>query len=165
MTARQKLHVAFPRIQPAIEVPGFSSFPSGHATQASLVSALLAELVLPTLPPEWQPGVQNMLAALALRVGQNREVAGLHYPCDSAAGHALGTALLACWLPGGGAPAGDGLTEAASPPAKLAKSAAVAATRSAPISAATAATVATVATAHPAPIVWLWRQAAAEWAA
>ncbi len=40
------------------------------------------------------PAMANDMLALADRIARNREIAGLHYPSDSAAGVALATAIL-----------------------------------------------------------------------
>ena len=59
-------------IVPMIDPPATPSFPSGHSLQAALIAACLEA----TAPP-MQP--QNLLDALALRIGENRIIAGLHY--------------------------------------------------------------------------------------
>jgi hypothetical protein len=70
-----------PLLMPPVEIPGHASYPSGHATESWLLSGLLAE-VMPA-----QAAVP--LALVAERVARNREVLGLHYPSDSAAGKFL----------------------------------------------------------------------------
>jgi hypothetical protein len=70
---------------PPVPVPGHASYPSGHSTQAHLI-AHCAGLVLPTAV---QTVLQTNLGALADRIGRNREIAGLHYPTDTAAGVTL----------------------------------------------------------------------------
>ena len=72
-----------PRIFPLIVVPGHASYPSGHATEGTLLSLCLAEIV---------PAATLPLQSLALRVATNREVAGVHYPSDSRAGERLANA-------------------------------------------------------------------------
>jgi hypothetical protein len=84
-------------------VPGHSSFPSGHATQAHLmalcVNAIFTRLSTPVggNPPNWTPAnadvMKQNLTALALRIRRNREIAGLHFKSDSEAGEALAAAL------------------------------------------------------------------------
>jgi membrane-associated phospholipid phosphatase len=76
-----------PRLMPPIEPPGHASFPSGHATQARLI-ALCLEAVMPAaiVPAAAEQGPLRQMAA---RIARNREVLGLHYPTDSAAGIAL----------------------------------------------------------------------------
>lgn len=76
-----------PQIQPMIPTPGHASWPSGHATEAFLVSTLLQAL----LPNGAK--YQEQLDRQAARIAVNRTVAGLHYPVDSAVGRLLGTSL------------------------------------------------------------------------
>jgi membrane-associated phospholipid phosphatase len=103
-----------PQIQPIIETPGHSAYPSGHATEAfshaTILAALrlsahgtpdgdLIEAVLDRLSsaveaaPVTDPVI--LLYRLAARIADNRTVAGVHYPVDSAHGAllGLGTAL------------------------------------------------------------------------
>ena len=75
---------------PPIQVPGHSSFPSGHATQAHLI-AECAKLVLST---PVKAALSADLDALAGRIARNREIAGLHYRSDSTAGSNLAVAIL-----------------------------------------------------------------------
>jgi hypothetical protein len=79
-----------PQLLPPIPVPGHASYPSGHATEAHLVQQCLAEvfrLAEGVIPSATQAG--GPLERLAQRIARNREVLGLHYPSDSAAGRAL----------------------------------------------------------------------------
>jgi membrane-associated phospholipid phosphatase len=103
-----------PALMPPIAVPGHASYPSGHSTQSHLLSGLLAQVMpasvttaLPQLPgapaaaplpnppppiagaPPYVPWTGSLLDRLAERVSRNREVLGLHYPSDSAAGRLL----------------------------------------------------------------------------
>jgi hypothetical protein len=91
-----------PALMPPIPVPGHASYPSGHATQAYLLSLLLG-LVMPNVVGNLYvptgnayPGTPNdfLLDRLAERVARNREVLGLHYPSDSAAGKQLAQSAL-----------------------------------------------------------------------
>lgn len=66
--------------------PGHPAYPSGHATMAHAVSLVLGEIA---------PGIdKGALAAAAEHIARRREVAGLHYPSDSAAGRSLAAWLL-----------------------------------------------------------------------
>jgi hypothetical protein len=98
-----------PALLPPIAVPGHASYPSGHSTQSHLLSYLLASIPAPfpaalttPLPINSNPAqpAASLLDRLAERVSRNREVLGLHYPSDTAAGRLLATnnlpRLLAC---------------------------------------------------------------------
>lgn len=77
-----------PALLPPIPVPGHASYPSGHSTQAHLV-ALCMQDVLRGLPVAQRNAMQPMgngLWVLAGRIARNREIAGMHYPSDTAAG-------------------------------------------------------------------------------
>ncbi len=81
------------RILPMIPTPGHGSFPSAHATEAYTVLTVMEALVstwgsLGDIAPRLA-----MLRGLAERIAVNRTVAGVHFPIDSWAGAALGTAL------------------------------------------------------------------------
>jgi membrane-associated phospholipid phosphatase len=98
-----------PVVQPVILTPGYTAYPSGHATEASFVAELLPLLAGdPThpcadKPLDRQDGMARQLNRLAFRIAQNRVVAGLHYPVDSIAGHVLGAMLAryVVWLADG----------------------------------------------------------------
>lgn len=82
-----------PNIQPMIPTPGYSAFPSGHATEAYLATHLLLTMFgQPTASPAGE-----QMYRLAERISTNRTIAGLHFPIDHAAGQALGSSL-AQWL-------------------------------------------------------------------
>jgi len=73
-----------PGIQPLIDVPGHPAYPSGHSFQTHLVARALGEFA---------PDLSEPLAAIASRVAENREWAGVHYASDSIAGRDLAEAL------------------------------------------------------------------------
>jgi PAP2 superfamily len=73
-------------VDPVIETPGHPSYPSGHSTQAHLCAGLLAEIHTLRSDPQWRA----TLFALADEIAKNREIAGVHYPSDTAAGRKLG---------------------------------------------------------------------------
>jgi len=75
-----------PTIKPAIPVPPHPAYPSGHATQAFLRAFVLGSL---------DPKNASVYLKSAERIARNREIAGLHYPSDSAAGRALAQQLFA----------------------------------------------------------------------
>ena len=89
--ARPRPSELCPALLPPIAVPGHSSFPSGHSTQAHLMALCMTE-VLTGLPQ--QPAMTDILWTLAGRIARNREIAGLHYRTDSKAGVALAHAIL-----------------------------------------------------------------------
>lgn len=98
-----------PQVQPVIATPGHSAYPSGHATEAFALATTIAALrlsgagqadaglvdaVLNKLTPaaEAAPAMDEtvLLFRLAARIADNRTVAGVHYPVDSAHGGLLG---------------------------------------------------------------------------
>jgi membrane-associated phospholipid phosphatase len=86
-----------PALMPPIAVPGHASYPSGHATQAYLLSLLLGTVMPSVVTTTLNPTTtaltgtpkDTLLDRLAERVARNREVLGVHYPSDSAAGNSL----------------------------------------------------------------------------
>jgi membrane-associated phospholipid phosphatase len=85
-----------PALLPPIAVPGHASYPSGHSTQAHLMAACMRE-VFAGLPAAQQPQMQPMrddVWVLADRIARNREIAGFHYPSDTAAGVWLANNIL-----------------------------------------------------------------------
>lgn len=107
-----------PQVQPVIQTPGHSSYPSGHATEAftfavlisalrraaahdpakpksvvAEVAALLAKAAKPAVPEQPGPAdADTLLLRLATRIADNRTVAGVHFPVDSGHGALLGCA-------------------------------------------------------------------------
>jgi len=80
-----------PALSPPVPVPGHASYPSGHATEAKLIALVVQDILKDPLgggAPANSPMI-NDLDALAARIARNREIAGLHYETDSAAGQAL----------------------------------------------------------------------------
>lgn len=70
-----------PRLMPPVSGRHHASYPSGHAMMSHMMAVCLAEAA----PQHLRPG----LLALADRIARNREVAGVHYPSDSAAGKSV----------------------------------------------------------------------------
>ena len=68
------------RLEPIIDPPGHPAYPSGHSTQANTLSMVLSELY---------PQRRDELNRLGHEIARNREVGGVHYPSDSAAGRIL----------------------------------------------------------------------------
>jgi hypothetical protein len=75
-----------PALLPPIPVPGHSSFPSGHSTQAHLMARCITHMLV--VVPD-SDAISADLRVLAKRVARNREIAGLHYASDSKGGDAL----------------------------------------------------------------------------
>jgi PAP2 superfamily len=82
---RPRPNAVDPTLTIAIEVPGHASFPSGHAAQSTLIAEILSLLC---------PSRREAFLADAARIAKNREVAGLHYPSDIAAGAELAQAFV-----------------------------------------------------------------------
>lgn len=78
-----------PQVQPIIQTPDHSSFPSGHATEAYALATVLERL---QGKQSAQAGIdaRAMSYRIAHRIAVNRTVAGVHFPVDSAAGAVLG---------------------------------------------------------------------------
>jgi len=71
-----------PRIQPCVELPKNSpSYPSGHALRGVLWSVILSELA---------PDLRKPLLARGIQIGDDRIIAGVHFPSDVKAGRKLG---------------------------------------------------------------------------
>ena len=88
MYQRPRPSQLWPELMPPIEVPGHASFPSSHATQAATVALALQAVVTSPVTGSviMVPSANDITTRLAQRIGRNREVLGLHYPSDSAAG-------------------------------------------------------------------------------
>lgn len=97
-----------PQIQPMIQTPGHSSFPSGHATEAFTAAFVLFALLHDGKPfktslideksknykaNDGKRLVFEHLMRHAERIAINRTVAGVHFPVDSAAGLVLAWTL------------------------------------------------------------------------
>ena len=75
----------FPAVMPAIVTPAHPSYPSNHSFQSHLIAHTLTSLFGEPL----QDAMRAPLFALAARIGQNREVAGVHFLSDTDAGREL----------------------------------------------------------------------------
>jgi hypothetical protein len=87
-----------PRIQPMIAVPGYSTFPGGHAAESHLLALGLTELLKAANGQATTARIETaagLMKALASRIAANRVVAGIHFTLDSDAGQQLAEALLA----------------------------------------------------------------------
>jgi len=81
---RPRPSVVLPAIHTVVPVPPHASYPSGHATQSIVIATLMSKVA---------PHAAKRLTALAVQVGRNREIAGLHYASDTNAGFKLGHEL------------------------------------------------------------------------
>lgn len=82
-----------PQVQPVISTPGHGTYPMGHATQAFAVAHVLKwALADATGAPPSGTWVRQV-DLLAHRIGENRIVAGVHFPVDLWGGVRLGVAL------------------------------------------------------------------------
>jgi acid phosphatase (class A) len=72
----------WPAIAPVIPTPAHPSYPSGHSTQNHLIAACMKLAV---------PDLASACDILANRIAFNRELAGVHFPSDTAAGKRIAT--------------------------------------------------------------------------
>jgi acid phosphatase (class A) len=80
--ARPRPYVTEKRLSPMVPEPWSASYPSGHTTWAVACAIVLADML---------PEKRAQIFARAAEFGHNREVGGVHYPSDVAAGHLAGT--------------------------------------------------------------------------
>lgn len=73
--------LAEPRIQPCVALEHTASYPSGHAVRGVMWAILLSEIY---------PDKRDALMARGRQIGDDRFLAGMHYPSDVAAGQKLG---------------------------------------------------------------------------
>jgi hypothetical protein len=83
-----------PALLPPIPVPGHSSWPSGHSTQAHLMKNFMLRIfAATTMSAADQAVLKSNLDTLADSIARNREIAGLHYAKDSEGGSRLADLL------------------------------------------------------------------------
>ena len=87
--ARPRPYDADARITPAVGLEHSFSYPSGHAAWGAVEAALLAEL---------EPSRKDAILEYGMLLGNDRAMAGVHFPSDVVAGQRLGVALAALWL-------------------------------------------------------------------
>ena len=88
-------------VQPMIQTPDHSAYPSGHAIEVFAASTVMARLLTGMGPKEALGADPNdnrgrmagMTYRLAHRIATNRSVAGVHFPIDSASGAVIGCML------------------------------------------------------------------------
>jgi membrane-associated phospholipid phosphatase len=83
----------WPQLMPPVQVPGHASYPSGHSTQSHTIAKVLQAVAGAVVPD-----VTNITERLAQRIARGREVLGLHYPSDTAAGRLLSQEIAATYL-------------------------------------------------------------------
>jgi hypothetical protein len=96
-----KHHLACPRptdyspgIQPIINARRFAAFPSGHATEAFVIARLLQRLSGQDAHVGGaETDLEKQLQRLAMRISNNRVIAGVHFPIDAAAGRMAGETI------------------------------------------------------------------------
>lgn len=81
------------RVQPIIQTPDHSAFPSGHATESFAIAATLHRLMSGQSAAQGVADWEAMVLPAAHRIAVNRTIAGVHYPVDSAAGAVLGLTI------------------------------------------------------------------------
>jgi len=76
--------LANPQIKPCVPLEKSASYPSGHATRGIVWATILSEIF---------PDKRDALMSRGKLIGQDRVIAGMHYPSDVAAGQKLGAAI------------------------------------------------------------------------
>ncbi len=69
-------------VDPVIQTPAHSSYPSGHATESFCLARVLGAICF--------GGRHSETEQIAMRIAHNREFAGVHFPIDSIEGAKLG---------------------------------------------------------------------------
>lgn len=77
-------------VDPVIQTPAHSSYPSGHATESFCLARVLGAICF--------GGRHSETEQVAMRIAQNREFAGVHFPVDSIEGAKLGQFLAEVFL-------------------------------------------------------------------
>jgi hypothetical protein len=72
------------RIHPCVALEKTASYPSGHATRGVMWATILSEIF---------PEHREALMARGRLIGEDRVIAGMHYPSDVEAGQKLGAAI------------------------------------------------------------------------
>jgi len=84
--ARKRPHLEDQRVQPCVERSSSPSYPSGHATRAYVLAAVLSELY---------PSHTDPLLTFARKAAWARVQGGIHYPSDLEGGRQLAIAIVA----------------------------------------------------------------------
>lgn len=83
--ARARPSQLAPDLKLVVPNPGHAAYPSGHATQSMLSAMILGAI---------DPLNKAIYIQYAKDIAQRREIAGVHYPSDSAAGQKLAGGIL-----------------------------------------------------------------------
>lgn len=81
---RKRPPVVDPRIKPCVDMENSASYPSAHATRGIVWARILGEIF---------PDQKDKLLERGKQIGDDRFVAGIHFPSDVAAGQKLGDAI------------------------------------------------------------------------
>lgn len=81
---RKRPFISDKRIMPCVQLEDTFSYPSGHATRGMVWATVLSAIY---------PDHRDKLMARGREFGVDREIAGLHYPSDVAAGQKLGAEI------------------------------------------------------------------------
>jgi hypothetical protein len=82
--ARKRPPIVDDRIKPCVKIEENGSYPSAHAVRGVVWSRILAEIF---------PEKKERLLKRGLQMGEDRVIAGIHFPSDVAAGQKLGDAI------------------------------------------------------------------------
>ncbi|MBC7479733.1 MAG: phosphatase PAP2 family protein [Pseudorhodobacter sp.] len=82
--ARPRPYMYSELVMPLLDKSKSGAYPSGHATVGTLMGIVLANMV---------PEKHTEIMARAWEYGQNRVVAGMHFPTDIEAGHISGSVI------------------------------------------------------------------------
>jgi membrane-associated phospholipid phosphatase len=80
-------------VQPIIQTPDHSTFPSGHAVESFAIATVLHHLMDGRGDARSAIAARAMPFRVACRIAVNRTVAGVHFPVDSVAGAVMGCVL------------------------------------------------------------------------
>lgn len=81
---RKRPFMVNPDVHPCVTTETTPSFPSGHSTRAVVWAYILADMF---------PEHREALLARAYQIGDDRVLAGMHFPTDVEAGRVLGKAI------------------------------------------------------------------------
>ncbi len=84
----------YPALMTSVPTPGHPSYPNNH----SLQSHLIRHCVYKGMPPGAQAAFKDVLTAFAARVGENREIAGVHFKDDTEAGRDVAAQIFLKYL-------------------------------------------------------------------